>query len=62
MQTSMETKLQELYGGYEKLDNGNYYIKLENGSELFIPSSISQNQSMIAYAPGSGGSSNSAEI
>ena len=60
MQTNLELKLQELYGGYEKLDNGSYYIKLENGSELFIPSSISQNQSMIAYAPGSGGSGNSA--
>ena len=61
MQTNMEMKLQEMYGGYEKLENGSYYVKLENGSELFIPSTISQNQSMIAYAPGSGGSFNDAK-
>ena len=61
MQTNMEMKLQEMYGGYEKLENGSYYVKLENGSELFIPSTISQNQSMIAYAPGAGGSFNDAK-
>ena len=37
MQTNIETKLQEMYGGYERLENGSYYVKLENGSEIFIP-------------------------
>ena len=55
----MELKLQELYGNYTKLDNGTYYVKTKNGNEIYIPETISQNQSMIAYAPGSGGFSNS---
>ena len=58
---NMEAKLQELYGDQViKLDNGTYYVLMENGHELFIPETISQNQSMIAYAPGSGGSRNDA--
>ena len=34
MQTNIEAKLQELYGGYEKLENGNYRIKLNDFNEL----------------------------
>ena len=60
MQTNMEAKLQELYGNYKKLDNGNYYVKLSNGNELYIPSTISTDQTLLAYAPGSGGSGNDA--
>ena len=51
----IELKLQELYGKYTKLDNGTYFVRTKNGDEIYIPESISQNQSMIAYAPGSGG-------
>ena len=53
---NLEAKLQEYFGEYTKNDNGTYYVKLDNGVELFIPETISSNQSMIAYAPGSGGS------
>ena len=59
MQTSMEAKLQELYGNYKKYDNGIYEVKLKTGNVMFIPETIDINQSMIAYAPGSGGFSNS---
>ena len=59
MQTSMEAKLQELYGNYKKYDNGIYEVKLKTGNVMFIPETIDTNQSMIAYAPGSGGFSNS---
>ena len=45
---------------YEKLDNGNYYVRLSNGNELYIPATISSDQSLLAYAPGSGGSRNDA--
>ncbi len=60
MQTNMEAKLQELYGEYQKLDNGTYYVKTQNGNELYIPANISQDQALLAYAPGSGGSGNDA--
>ena len=60
MQSNIEAKLQEMYGEYTKLENGNYYVKLKNGNELFIPSTISSNQTLLAYAPGSGGSGNDA--
>ena len=58
MQSNIEAKLQEMYGEYTKLENGNYYVKLKNGNELFIPSTISSNQTLLAYAPGAGGSGN----
>ena len=58
----MELKLQELYGNYTKLDNGTYYVKTKNGNEIYIPETISQNQSMIAYAPGSGGFANASNL
>ena len=48
MQTNLELKLQELYGGYEKLENGNYYVKLDNYNELFIPATISTDQTLLA--------------
>ena len=60
MQTNLEAKLQELYGGYEKLENGNYRIKLNDFNELYIPATISTNQTLLAYAPGAGGSGNDA--
>ena len=37
MQTNLEAKLQELYGGYEKLDNGLevYLMPMENKDKYF---------------------------
>lgn len=56
MYQSVEDVLKTFSNDVRKYDNGCYYAQMNNGNEIFVPADIDNNISLLAYAPGSGGS------
>ena len=43
------------------LNNGNYYVKTRNGTEIYVPSNLSKETKIYGFLPGLGGSGNDAK-
>ncbi len=52
---SVEDYLKNQYGTYKKLENGNYYVKKTDGTEIYIPKNFNSQTKVYAYLPGQGG-------
>ena len=56
-------KLKKLYGNnnVNTLSNGNYYVTMDDGTELFIPKDMDEFTNIYGYIPGDGGAEKDAD-